>query len=108
MFQTCRPAGRLFYLVLAAVVVGAWSVRVSAREDSSAGKREKAASPGGETGCSRTCAAAASAPQSGPTLTSVVDTVYMANGSPAQGILVITWPAFVAADGTAVVPGHWM
>jgi hypothetical protein len=38
-------------------------------------------------------------------LTSVIDTVYMASGSPAQGILVITWPAFVAADGTAVAPG---
>src|SRR5271170_2971687 len=41
----------------------------------------------------------------GPALTSVIDTVYMANGNPAQGVLVITWPAFVAADGTAVAPG---
>jgi hypothetical protein len=45
------------------------------------------------------------AAQSGPALTSVVDTVYMANGTAAQGILVITWPAFVAADGTAVAAG---
>jgi hypothetical protein len=44
-------------------------------------------------------------PQSGPQLTSVIDTVYLANGSPAQGILVITWPAFVTATGTAVAPG---
>src|SRR5271170_6309230 len=44
-------------------------------------------------------------PQSGPALTSVVDTVYMADGAPAQGILVITWPAFVAANGTAVAAG---
>jgi hypothetical protein len=29
----------------------------------------------------------------------------MADGSGAQGTLVITWPAFVAADGTAVAPG---
>ncbi len=40
------------------------------------------------------------APQSGPALTSVVDTVYMADGTPAQGVLVITWPAFVAANGS--------
>ena len=35
----------------------------------------------------------------------MIDTVYMASGNPAQGVLVITWPAFVAADGTAVAPG---
>jgi hypothetical protein len=38
-------------------------------------------------------------------LTSVIDTVYMASGNPAQGVLVITWPAFVAANGAAVAPG---
>jgi hypothetical protein len=45
------------------------------------------------------------APQSGPALTSVVDTVYRADGTPAQGVLVITWPAFVGANGTAVAAG---
>ena len=45
MFQACRPMGRLFYWVLAAVVVTASSVRVSAREETSAGKPGKAASP---------------------------------------------------------------
>src|ERR1700683_3552707 len=45
------------------------------------------------------------APQSGPALTSVIDTVYMADGSEAQGTLVITWPAFVSASGTAVAAG---
>jgi hypothetical protein len=44
-------------------------------------------------------------PQSGPALTSVSDTVYMADGSTAQGILIITWPAFVTASGAAVAPG---
>jgi len=29
----------------------------------------------------------------------------MASGNPAQGVLVITWPAFVAASGAAVAPG---
>jgi hypothetical protein len=74
--------------VFAAVVVMASSALVSAREEATGGK--PAASP---------------APQSGPALTSVVDSVYMANGSPAAGVLVITWPAFVTAGGTAVAPG---
>ena len=74
MFQTRRPAGRIFYLVLA-VVVAASGSRLYA------------------------------APQSGPALTSVIDTVYRADGSEAQGTLVITWPAFVSASGTAVAAG---
>jgi hypothetical protein len=39
-------------------------------------------------------------------LTTVADTVYMADGTPAQGILIITWPAFVTASGTAVAGGN--
>jgi len=105
MFEACRPTGRLFYLVLA-VVVGASGVRLAAREEASAGKPEKAASATRAKHAAEPEPRAASpAPQSGPTLTNVVDTVYMANGTPAQGILVITWPAFVAASGAAVAPG---
>jgi hypothetical protein len=44
-------------------------------------------------------------PQGGPTLTTVSDTVYRADGTPASGTLVITWPAFVTAGGTAVAGG---
>jgi len=80
MFESCRPWGRIFYLVAA---LGIASGGVG---DAVAG-------------------AAAPVPQSGPTLTSVIDTVYMADGSAAQGVLVITWPAFVAAGGTAVAAG---
>jgi hypothetical protein len=74
MFRTRRPAGRIFYLVLA-VVAAAAGIRLHA------------------------------APQSGPALTSVIDTVYMADGSEAEGTLVITWPAFVSASGAAVAAG---
>src|ERR1700678_4566008 len=73
MFQTSRPAGRIFYWVLAVVIAAG--------------------------------AGAVAAAQSGPALTSVIDTVYMADGTQAQGVLVITWPAFVAADGTGVAAG---
>src|SRR5271163_4952671 len=106
MFQTYRPERRLFHLVLA-VVVTASSALVSAREGASAGKSGKAEnSPTAKPAAAETLPGAASpAPQSGPTLTSVVDTVYMADGTPAQGVLVITWPAFVAADGAAVAAG---
>jgi hypothetical protein len=45
------------------------------------------------------------APQGGPTLTTVSDTVYRADGTPASGTLVITWPAFVTAGGAAVAGG---
>src|SRR5215469_8500028 len=44
-------------------------------------------------------------PQSGAVTTTVSDTVYLADGTPASGNLIITWPAFVTAGGTAVVPG---
>src|SRR5471030_1066629 len=50
-------------------------------------------------------AAASPAPQSGPALTTVSDTVYRADGSPAQGRLEITWPTFIAAGGSAVAAG---
>jgi hypothetical protein len=102
MFQACRPAGRLFYLALAVVVttsgVRAWGREVPAEKTgvstvaktSATGVSARAASPN---------------PQSGPVLTSVIDNVYMADGSGAQGTLVITWPAFTTASGTAVAPG---
>ena len=44
-------------------------------------------------------------PQGSAGTTSVVDTVYLADGSPAAGNLIISWPAFVTASGTAVGPG---
>ena len=50
-------------------------------------------------------AAAAPVPQSGPAVTTVSDTVYRADGTPAQGTLVITWPAFLLANGTPIAAG---
>ena len=44
-------------------------------------------------------------PQSGPTTTTVADTVYSADGSHAQGSLIITWPPFLTASGAAVAAG---
>jgi hypothetical protein len=103
MFRTCRPAGRLFYLVL---VVGL-SLRVAAREEGSDAKMEK---PTGSAAARATAAkalpgASAPTPQGGPTLTSVVDTVYLADGTTAHGVLLITWPAFVETSGSAVSEG---
>jgi hypothetical protein len=75
MFQACRPTGRLFYWVLAMVVVTASSVRVLAREETSASKAGKAASsPEAKPAAAEPLPRAASpAPQSGPALTSVIE-----------------------------------
>ena len=43
--------------------------------------------------------------QSGPATTTVADTVYRADGNPAQGNVIIIWPAFVTASGTPVAGG---
>ena len=42
----------------------------------------------------------------GPTLTTVSDTVYRADGSPAAGTILISWPAFTAASGATVAAGN--
>jgi hypothetical protein len=104
MYQACRPTGRLFYWVLAVLVVTASSALVWAREGTSAGK--PASSPTAKLRAAEVLPRAASpTPQSGPALTSVIDTVYMASGSPAQGVLVITWPAFVTSTTVSVDAG---
>ena len=41
----------------------------------------------------------------GLSLCQISDTVYRADGSPAQGTVVILWPAFTTADGQPVAPG---
>ena len=94
MRKRCRPAGRLFYLALAVASIG---FRFPAFGFGLPVSGVRPARP--------LHAAAAVSPQSGPALTSVVDTVYLANGAPAQGVLVITWPAFVTGSGTAVAGG---
>lgn len=73
-----RPMGRLFYWVLAVVII---------------------------SGSGLTVYGAAPVPQNGPASTTVADTVYLADGTTAQGSLIITWPAFVTASGTAVAGG---
>jgi len=38
-------------------------------------------------------------------MTAVQDTVYRADGSPAEGTLLISWPAFTTATGQAIAAG---
>ena len=40
-----------------------------------------------------------------PAKTMIADTMYRADGTPAQGTLLIRWPAFTASDGSAVAAG---
>jgi baseplate protein BppL len=44
-------------------------------------------------------------PEGGAPTTTVTDTVYLADGTPAAGNLIISWPAFVTGGGTAVAAG---
>jgi len=44
--------------------------------------------------------------QSSPATTQVKDTVYRADGSPAQGVLLISWGGFTTADGKPVAAGN--
>ena len=46
--------------------------------------------------CCAVCLAAA------PALTTIQDTIYKADGTPLNGTVIITWPSFVAADGSKV------
>ncbi len=104
MLHGCRPAGRLFYLVLAIVSL----VIDTGLEGFAAAPRKSPSSVAAKPVVDPTPRAAspAASPQSGPAMTSVVDSVYTANGGPAAGTLVITWPAFTTSGGTAVAPGE--
>ena len=42
----------------------------------------------------------------GPALTTVSDTVYRADGTPAEGTVLISWPSFQTAEGDVVAAGN--
>lgn len=44
-------------------------------------------------------------PPPGPATTVIQDVIYRADGTPAQGTLLISWPAFVTAEHKAVAAG---
>ncbi|HEX4032413.1 MAG TPA: hypothetical protein VHX20_18755 [Terracidiphilus sp.] len=48
------------------------------------------------------CVVAAAAPAQAPTTTTVTGTVYLANGQPGAGTLVLSWPAFTTAAGQLI------
>lgn len=49
--------------------------------------------------------AAAASYSSTPTMTTILDTVYRADGLPASGVLLVSWPAFTTASGQPVAAG---
>ncbi|MFB3915148.1 MAG: hypothetical protein ACE14M_00340 [Terriglobales bacterium] len=51
-------------------------------------------------------AAVATAYQAAPAKTLISDVIYRADGTPASGTLLISWPAFVTADNRAVAAGN--
>ena len=107
MFEARRPVGRLFFWVLV-IAMTASAIRLAARELSASpsGRPASSASPKARAAAAPMPRAASSPAQSGPAMTNVIDTVYQADGTPAQGVLIITWPAFVTANGAEVVSGQ--
>ena len=77
MLEAHRPKGRFFYGLIAALLVG-WSLMQAAP------------------------AVAADAPAT----THVSDIVYRADGKPASGTVLISWPAFTTADAKPVAAGN--
>ena len=55
--------------------------------------------------CAAILAAAAAGYGASPVTTTVSDVIYRADGTPAKGTLLISWPAFVSADSQAVSAG---
>jgi hypothetical protein len=47
----------------------------------------------------------ANAADTGPATTRVSDTVYRADGTPASGVVLISWPAFTTSDAKPVAAG---
>ncbi len=80
VYSRRRLLGRLFYLgIIGVSVFGFWLSRFAAAADSQSG--------------------------TGTATTTVSDTVYLADGTPASGTLIISWPSFVTSGGTAVAAG---
>src|SRR5579862_6228296 len=79
MLDACRPKGRLFYCLLTALLVSVFAMWAGVHPPL--------------------------AMATGPTTTTVSDTVFQANGVPGSGVVLISWPAFTAADGTPVAAG---
>ncbi|MBV9087093.1 MAG: hypothetical protein JOY79_06390 [Acidobacteriaceae bacterium] len=55
--------------------------------------------------CSLICVLSIALSATSIPLTTVSDTVYRADGTPASGTVVISWPAFITSDNRAVAAG---
>jgi trimeric autotransporter adhesin len=55
--------------------------------------------------CAAILAATAAVYGASPVTTTVSDVIYRADGTPAKGTLLISWPAFISADSQAVSAG---
>ena len=79
MLDAHRPQGRLFYWLLTPFLVTVFAMWCGVQPPA--------------------------AMAAGPAMTRVSDTVYRADGSVASGVVLISWPAFTATDGTPVAAG---
>ena len=109
-----RPKRRLFCWALAGLIAAAGLGRPAARAGISAGGGDGAAETGAKARSVPATAAAAAKPASGgraampqgsPSLTTVADTVYRADGTPASGVVIIVWPEFTTGAGSFIAAG---
>jgi hypothetical protein len=106
-----RPKRRLFYWALAVLVAAAGLHRPASGATTSASDEDSVAEKSANASSTPAAAGAtakrgrAAAPPPSPTLTTVADSVYMADGTPASGTVIITWPAFVSGSGSSIAAG---
>jgi hypothetical protein len=100
-----RPTRRLFCWALALMVAASGLGRSAPALVSSGGAEAtaKAKTPGASP--KSAAAEPAAPPQSPPALTTVADTIYLADGTQASGTVIIVWPAFVTSGGSFVAAG---
>ena len=114
MHNISRPYGRFFAVLILGLAcvapraVAAGGAGFGPPEAPSAGERSQLSVVGGQLSESHFLAAALPGVHAffdGITVTTITDTVYYANGSKAQGTLLISWPAFTTALQNVVAAG---
>lgn len=99
--QRDAPRERVPFVLAGRKAGGAPALTMTGSEMSMAKMRRRT----GRLLCWLLVMAAVSAQGSTPTMTTISDVLYRADGTPARGTLLISWPAFTTANGAPVAAG---